>query len=300
MPIRNRLAELLPEITAWRHDFHAHPELLFDVQRTAGKVAALLRDFGVDEVVEGIGRTGVVGVIRGRRAASDRVIGLRADMDALPISEENSFEHRSTRSGMMHACGHDGHTTMLLGAARHLAQTRDFDGIAHLIFQPGEEGFGGAQAMIEDGLFERFPCDAVYAMHNWPGLEPGTIAVKPGPIMAAADRVTSRSIAPRGDGCRTTARSSVAVRGRTRIRRNPGSIGSMPISFRGITFAGTAPQAWFQSWLGLSASLHASMHRVEPCSIMPCQLRGPVAASRACAARSSPKRKSASQRCWAA
>jgi hippurate hydrolase len=153
-------------------------------------VARELARCGVDEVHRGLGRTGLVAVVRGRRDTQGRRIGLRADMDALPIQEENPVPWRSQREGMMHACGHDGHTTMLLGAARHLAATREFDGVAHLIFQPGEEGFGGAQAMIDDGLFERFPCDAVYAMHNWPGLPAGKIAVRPGPMMAAADRIT--------------------------------------------------------------------------------------------------------------
>jgi hippurate hydrolase len=189
-PTLTRMRLFHRDLVEIRHELHRHPELGFEEHFTAELVARELTRCGVDEIHRGIGRTGIVAVIRGRTDHSGRRIGLRADMDALPISEENSFEHRSTRSGMMHACGHDGHTTMLLGAARHLAQTRDFDGIAHLIFQPGEEGFGGAQAMIDDGLFERFPCDAVYAMHNWPGLPPGTLAVRPGPIMAAADRVT--------------------------------------------------------------------------------------------------------------
>jgi hippurate hydrolase len=178
------------ELTAIRRRLHRNPELGFEEHFTGDLVAAELQRYGVDEIHRGIGRTGLVAVIRGRRDDSGRRIGLRADMDALPMHEENEFEHRSQRPGLMHGCGHDGHTTMLLGAARQLAVTRNFDGVAHLIFQPGEEGFGGAQAMIDDGLFERFPCDAVYAMHNWPGLPPGTIAVRPGPMMAAADRVT--------------------------------------------------------------------------------------------------------------
>lgn len=178
------------DLIAIRRELHRHPELGFEEHFTAELVARELARYGVDEIHREIGRTGVVGVIRGRSDTSGRRIGLRADMDALPITEENSFEHRSTHEGRMHACGHDGHTTMLLGAARHLAATREFDGVAHLIFQPGEEGYGGAQAMVVDGLFERFPCDAIYAMHNWPGLPAGTIAVRPGPMMAAADRVT--------------------------------------------------------------------------------------------------------------
>lgn len=153
-------------------------------------VARQLARYGVDEIHRGIGRTGVVGVVRGRDTHSSRTIGLRADMDALPMQEEGEMPHRSRKAGIMHGCGHDGHVTMLLGAARYLAAHRNFDGTTHLIFQPGEEGCAGAQAMIEDGLFERFPCDAVYAMHNWPALPPGTFAVRPGPMMAAADRVT--------------------------------------------------------------------------------------------------------------
>lgn len=179
------------ELTAIRRDLHAHPELGFEEVRTAAMVERMLRSYGI-ETHAGIGRTGVVGVLPGRPGSSGRLsartIGLRADMDALPIVEANPFAHRSTHPHRMHACGHDGHTTMLLGAARHLAETRDFDGTVHLIFQPGEEGHAGAKAMIDDGLFERFPCDAVYAMHNWPSLPAGTIGVADGAMMAAADR----------------------------------------------------------------------------------------------------------------
>ena len=178
------------DLVAIRRQLHQNPELGFEEHFTSELVARELERYGVDEIHRNIGRTGVVAVVRGNSDRSGRRIGLRADMDALPMQEENDFEHRSRRPGLMHGCGHDGHTTMLLGAARHLAATRRFDGVAHLIFQPGEEGFGGAQAMVDDGLFERFPCDAVFAMHNWPGLPPGTIAVRPGPMMAAADRVT--------------------------------------------------------------------------------------------------------------
>jgi len=178
------------ELTALRHALHANPELGFEEHFTGELIARQLARYGVDEVHRGIGRTGLVGVIRGRQTHSSRTIGLRADMDALPMHEENDLPHRSRKAGAMHGCGHDGHVTMLLGAARYLAEHRDFDGTAHLIFQPGEEGFAGAQAMIDDGLFERFPCDSVYAMHNWPALPPGTFAVRPGPMMAAADRIT--------------------------------------------------------------------------------------------------------------
>jgi len=184
-----RLAAWHGELTAFRRDLHAHPELGFEERRTAAQVVQALRVAGVDEIHEGIGRTGVVGVVRGRRGSSSRAVGLRADMDALPLVEENDFAWRSASRGLMHGCGHDGHTTMLVGAARYLAATRDFDGTAVLIFQPGEEGFAGAKAMIDDGLFDRFPVESVYAMHNWPSLPAGTIGVNPGPMMAAADRI---------------------------------------------------------------------------------------------------------------
>ena len=191
MPIINRVADFHGDITAWRHDIHAHPELLYDVNRTAGIVADKLRSFGCDEVVTGIGRTGVVGVIRGNRAGEGgRVIGLRADMDALPIQEANDIPYKSTVPGKMHACGHDGHTAMLLGAARSLAETRNFNGTAVVIFQPAEEGGAGGKAMVQDGLMERFRVEEVYGMHNYPGLPVGQFALRAGPLMAAADRVT--------------------------------------------------------------------------------------------------------------
>jgi hippurate hydrolase len=189
MPIVNRIADFHPEITAWRRDIHAHPELAYDVHRTAGVVAEKLRNFGCDDVVTGIGRTGVVGVIRGSRTGSVRTIGLRADMDALPIEEANEVPHKSTVPGKMHACGHDGHTAMLLGAARYLAETRNFAGTAVVIFQPAEEGGGGGRSMVQDGLMERFGIEEVYGMHNFPGLPVGQFALRPGPLMAAADRI---------------------------------------------------------------------------------------------------------------
>jgi amidohydrolase len=189
MPIVNRIADLHPEITAWRRDIHAHPELAYDVHRTAGVVAEKLRNFGCDDVVTGIGRTGVVGVIRGARTGSVRTIGLRADMDALPIEEANEVPYKSTVPGKMHACGHDGHTAMLLGAARYLAETRNFAGTAVVIFQPAEEGGGGGRSMVQDGLMERFGIEEVYGMHNFPGLPVGQFALRPGPLMAAADRI---------------------------------------------------------------------------------------------------------------
>ena len=188
MPVKNRFADLLPEITAWRHDFHAHPELLFDVQRTAGKVADLLRSFGCDEVVEGIGRTGVVGVIHGKADTGSRVVGLRADMDALPIIEATGVDYASKTHGKMHACGHDGHTAMLLGAAKYLSETRNFDGKVVLIFQPAEEGGGGGREMVQDGMIDRFGIQEVYGMHNMPGIPVGHFAIRPGAMMAAADQ----------------------------------------------------------------------------------------------------------------
>jgi hippurate hydrolase len=171
-----------------RRDLHMHPELGFEEHRTARIVCERLTALGIEHHA-GIGRTGVVAVVRGRGDRSGRAIGLRADMDALPMQEENEFAHRSRHDGRMHGCGHDGHTTMLLAAARYLAETRNFDGTAFLIFQPGEEGYAGAKVMIENGLFERFPADEVYALHNWPGLPPGRIGLTPGPAMAAADRI---------------------------------------------------------------------------------------------------------------
>lgn len=188
MPVKNRFAELLPEITAWRRDFHEHPELLYDVHRTAGRVADLLRGFGCDEVVEGVGRTGVVGVIKGRTDSKGRVIGLRADMDALPIIEQTGLDYASKTPGKMHACGHDGHTAMLLGAAKYLAETRNFDGTAIVIFQPAEEGGGGGDAMVRDGLVSRWNIQEFYGMHNMPGMPVGSFSIKPGAMMAAADQ----------------------------------------------------------------------------------------------------------------
>jgi hippurate hydrolase len=181
MAVPAPIAALHQEMTAWRRDIHAHPQLGFEEQRTSEIVAAKLGEFGV-EVHRGIGRTGVVGVLRA--GSGKRSLGLRADMDALPIREANTFAHRSRNEGRMHACGHDGHTAMLLGAAKYLAATRNFDGTVHFIFQPAEEGIGGARAMIEDGLFRRFPCDAIFGMHNRPGMPLGKFAVRSGPMMA--------------------------------------------------------------------------------------------------------------------
>jgi amidohydrolase len=195
MPIINRVADLQPDIQAWRRDIHQHPELLYDVHRTAAFVADRLREFGCDEVATGLGRTGVVGVIKGRKPADKgdlKVIGLRADMDALPIVEATDLPYASKNPGLMHACGHDGHTAMLLGAARYLAETRNFAGDAVVIFQPAEEGGAGAAAMIKDGLMDRFGIEQVYGMHNGPGIPVGSFAIRSGPLMAATDAIDIR------------------------------------------------------------------------------------------------------------
>ena len=187
MPVINRFADFAPAIAEWRRDIHANPEILFDTHRTSALVAEKLRAFGCDEVVEGLGRTGVIGVIRGRNDGSGKVIGLRADMDALPIFEATGLPYASRTDGAMHACGHDGHTAMLLGAARYLAETRNFDGTAVVIFQPAEEGGGGGREMVEDGMMDRFGIQEVYGMHNMPGRPVGDFAIRPGGLMAAAD-----------------------------------------------------------------------------------------------------------------
>ena len=190
-----RIRRYHAELKELRHDLHAHPELAFEESRTSALVAEKLAAWGI-EVHRGLARTGVVGVVKGKKA-NGKAIGLRADMDCLPVQEANSFAHKSRHAGRMHACGHDGHTTMLLGAARYLAETRAFDGTAYLIFQPAEEGGGGGQVMVQEGLFRRFPANEVYALHNWPGLPPGKMAVRAGPIMAATDEV---QITVRGRG----------------------------------------------------------------------------------------------------
>jgi amidohydrolase len=190
MPIADALQDLVPDVQTWRRDIHQNPGLLYDVEHTAKYVADRLGAFGCDEVVTSIGRTGVVGVIRGAKGSSARAIGLRADMDALPIEEATNLPYRSRIPGKMHACGHDGHTAMLLGAARRLAQTRNFAGAAVIIFQPAEEGGAGAKAMIDDGLMDRFRVEEVYGMHNWPSLPVGSFMLRKGPLMAAADEIT--------------------------------------------------------------------------------------------------------------
>ena len=186
MPIRNRLAEMQPEIAEWRRDLHRNPEILFETHRTSKMVADKLREFGCDEVVEGIGRTGVVGIIEGK--SPGRTVGLRADMDALPITEATGAEWASQNAGAMHACGHDGHTAMLLGAAKYLAETRNFAGRVAVIFQPAEEGGGGGDEMVKDGMMDRWDVKEVYGMHNWPGRPTGSFAIRPGAFFAAADQ----------------------------------------------------------------------------------------------------------------
>jgi len=190
MPVKNRFAELHSEITAWRRDIHAHPEVLYDTHRTSALVAEKLREFGCDEVVTGIGRTGVVGIIKGKSDTKGNVVGLRADMDALPMAEQTGLDYASRNEGAMHACGHDGHTAMLLGAAKYLSETRNFDGSVALIFQPAEEGGNGALAMVEDGMMDRFNIKEVYGMHNEPGLPVGEFSLRSGPLLAAVDFFT--------------------------------------------------------------------------------------------------------------
>lgn len=192
MSVSNRIASVAQEAAEWRRDIHTHPELAYAERRTAGVVAQRLEEFGFDKVHTGIGGTGVVGVLHGAGGAGEeeRAVMLRADMDALPIHEKSGVPHASQTEGVMHACGHDGHTAMLLGAAKVLAETRDFSGTAYFCFQPAEEGGAGADAMIKDGLFEKFPCRAVFGMHNWPGMAAGSFAIRPGPMMARADQFT--------------------------------------------------------------------------------------------------------------
>ena len=202
MPIKNRFAELLPEITEWRRDIHENPEILFETHRTSALVAEKLKEFGCDEVETGIGRTGVVGVIEGKSNGSGKTIGLRADMDALPIFEATGLDYASKTEGAMHACGHDGHTAMLLGAAKYLAETRNFDGKVVVIFQPAEEGGGGGREMCEDGMMDRFGIDEVYGMHNWPGHAVGEFAIRPGEFFAATDQFEIEVIGKGGHAAR--------------------------------------------------------------------------------------------------
>ena len=247
MPIRNRFAEMLPEITAWRRDFHENPELLFEVHRTAGLVAQRLRDFGCDEVVEGVGRTGVVAVIRGRAQGSGKVIGLRADMDALPIAEATGAEHASKVPGKMHACGHDGHTAMLLGAAKYLAETRHFDGTVVVIFQPAEEGGGGGKVMCDDGLMDRWGIQEVYGMHNMPGLPLGQFAIREGAFFAATDEFTIRIEGKGGHAAKphdavdpTVAAAHLVTALQTIASRNADPVKQLVVSVTSFTTSSTA------------------------------------------------------------
>ncbi len=248
MPIKNRIAEMHDEIAAWRRDFHEHPELLYDTHRTAEIVAAKLREFGCDEVAEGIGRTGVVGLIRGRSDSGGRVVGLRADMDALPILEATGLPYASKTPGKMHACGHDGHTAMLLGAAKYLAETRNFDGAAAVIFQPAEEGGAGGKAMVDDGLIDRFRIREVYGMHNAPGLPVGAFAIKPGPFYAATDTFTIAVIGRGGHAARphttvdpTLIASHLVLALQSIVSRNADPVRSMVVS---VTSFRTATDAY--------------------------------------------------------
>ena len=237
MPLKNRFAELFPRISAWRRDLHAHPELLYDLPRTSGFVAETLREIGCDTVVEGVGRSGVVAVIKGRETGSGKVIGLRADMDALPIHEGTGADHASTTPGRMHACGHDGHTAMLLGAAQYLAETRHFNGTVVLIFQPAEEGGAGGKAMIDDGLMERFGIQEVYGMHNMPGLPVGQFAIRPGALLASADEFDitltgkgGHAAMPHAAIDTTLAASHVVVALQSIVSRNVDPLGSVVVT----------------------------------------------------------------------
>jgi hippurate hydrolase len=245
MPVRNRIADLAPVIAAWRQDFHRHPELMFDVHRTARVVAEKLRAFGCDEVVEGVGRTGVVGVIRGR--APGRAIGLRADMDALPIQEATGLPHASTVPGVMHACGHDGHTAMLLGVAQYLCETRNFAGEAVVIFQPAEEGGAGGRVMVEDGLMDRFGIAEVYGLHNAPGLPVGHFAIRPGAMLASADefRVTvqgrgGHAGVPHRAVDAAVVASHIVVALQTVVSRNADPLGSIVVTVGAMRTDSTA------------------------------------------------------------
>jgi amidohydrolase len=237
MPIKNRFAELLPEITAWRRDIHEHPEILFETHRTSALVAAKLREFGCDEVVEGIGRTGVVGVIRGRQTGSGRTIALRADMDALPITEATGLPHASKTPGAMHACGHDGHTAMLLGAAKYLAETRNFDGTVLVVFQPAEEGGGGGREMVRDGMMDRWGVDEVYGMHNWPGKPVGSFSIRAGTFFASTDTFEIRVEGKGGHAAKpqetvdpTVATSHVVLALQSIVSRNADPVSQVVVS----------------------------------------------------------------------
>ena len=237
MPVKNRLAEMHPEITAWRRDLHENPELMYDLPRTSGIVADKLRSFGCDEVVPGIGRSGVVGVIKGRTTTSGRVIALRADMDALPINEITGAEYASKTPGKMHACGHDGHTAILLGAAKYLAETRNFDGTVVLAFQPAEEGGAGGKAMVDDGLMDRWNVDEVYGLHNMPGLPVGEFAIREGALLASADEFTivvtgkgTHAAMPHTGIDTTLVASHIVIALQSVVSRNIDPLGSVVVS----------------------------------------------------------------------
>ncbi len=248
MPIKNRLAEMHDEITGWRRDLHENPELMYDTHRTSGFVADKLREFGCDEVVEGIGRTGVVGVIHGKTDTRAHVVGLRADMDALPILEATGLPYASKTPGKMHACGHDGHTSMLLGAAKYLAETRNFDGRVVVIFQPAEEGGAGGLAMVEDGLIPRFGIKEVYGMHNAPGLPVGAFSIKPGPFYAATDNFTlhikgmgGHAAKPQATVDTTVIAAQIVMSLQTIAARNADPLASVVVS---VTSFRTESDAW--------------------------------------------------------
>jgi hippurate hydrolase len=248
MPIKNRLAEMHAEIAAWRRDIHENPELMYDTHRTAALVADKLREFGCDEVVTGIGRTGVVGVIKGKTDRSGHVVGLRADMDALPIIEATGLPYASKTPGKMHACGHDGHTAMLLGAAKYLAETRNFDGAVAVVFQPAEEGGAGGEAMVKDGLIERFGIREIYGMHNAPGVPVGHFTIRPGAFYAATDNFTIQVIGKGGHAAQphasvdtTVMAAQIVMALQTIAARNADPVGSVVVS---VTSFRTESEAW--------------------------------------------------------
>lgn len=247
MPIRNRFAEMQSEIAEWRRDIHAHPEVLFETHRTSALVADKLREFGCDEIVTGIGRTGVVGIINGKSNTSGRTIGLRADMDALPMTERTGLPYASTIPGAMHACGHDGHTAMLLGAAKYLSETRNFDGRVAVIFQPAEEGGGGGLEMCEDGILDTYNISEVYGMHNWPGRPLGTFAIRPGRFFAGTATFTIVIRGRGGHGAKphdtidpTVVASHVVLGLQTVVSRNNDPIEEMVVSVTSFETSSTA------------------------------------------------------------
>jgi amidohydrolase len=247
MPVKNRFAELHADITAWRRDLHEHPEILFETHRTSATVAEKLRAFGCDEVVEGIGRTGVVGVIKGKQTASGKVIGLRADMDALPIHEQTGLDYASKTPNAMHACGHDGHTAMLLGAARYLAETRNFDGTCVVIFQPAEEGGGGGREMCQDGMMDRWGIQEVYGMHNWPGMPTGSFGIRTGPFFAAThlldieiEGLGGHAAKPNETIDTTVVSAHIVTALQTIASRNADPVGSIVVSITSFHTSSTA------------------------------------------------------------